>query len=78
MADERKMVTITDFLRPAEIERAMKLYNTCKPGTFAERCDAEIIAPVLDRINKTLGQENLSRFLAYAVEYVFNESARRG
>jgi hypothetical protein len=67
-------VLITDFLTKDEIDRAIRLYNEAAPGTFARRCDEEIIAPVIDRINRKLGQENDSRYLAYAVEYVFNQS----
>jgi hypothetical protein len=32
-------------------------------------CTREIIEPVIDRINKTLGQENDPTYLAYRVEY---------
>ena len=69
-----KQITINQFLTPAEIERAAKLYETlADTGKFAATIDAEIIAPNMARINAALGQENNSRFLAYAVEYVFGQ-----
>lgn len=65
---EGKLVRLSDFLTVAEIERAFTLFVEAPIGTFAARCDAEIIAPVLGRINAALGQENDSRYLAYVVE----------
>src|SRR5262249_9691070 len=58
-----------DFLTDKEAKAALKLYRSSKPGTFAARCAAEIIAPVIGRINAKLGQQNDPRYLAYAVEY---------
>lgn len=73
-----KQITITQFLTDAEIEQAIALYNKLAgTGTFAAAVDAEIIAPNMARINQALGQENDSRYLAYAVEYVFMQSAGR-
>jgi hypothetical protein len=72
-----RSVRITDFLTQEEIVRAMRLYNKASPGTFASRCAEEIIAPVIDRINQKLGQENDPRYLGYAVEHVFNASVRK-
>lgn len=70
-----KQISIDQFLTPAEIRKAAALYKKLKGGgKFAETLDAEIITPNIERINKALGQENDSRFLAYAVEYVFMQS----
>lgn len=66
-----KNIAITDFLTESEIHSATKLYRTASPGTFAKRCDEEIITPNMARINAALGQENDARYLAYCVEYVF-------
>jgi len=74
-----KMMSITDFLTVAEIERAATLYGSLKgSGRFAATVDAEIIAPNMERINKALGQENDSRYLAYAVEYTFMQLKKDG
>jgi hypothetical protein len=67
------MTEITTFLTPAEIKRAMALYKASSPGTFAAALDKEIITPNLARINKAMGQENNSRYLAYVVEYVLSQ-----
>ena len=73
-----KQITIDQFLLPAEIERAVALYNTlADTGKFAKTLDAEIITPNMERINKALGQENNSRYLAYAVEHVLNQAAKK-
>lgn len=66
---EIKMAKLTDFLTRDEIERAVKLYVEATPGTFAPRCEAEIVKPILARINTTLGQENHAKFIAYAIEF---------
>lgn len=69
-----KTFTLPDILTTDEIARAVALYATAKPGTFAKRCAAEIIEPVLPRINAKLGQENNAAYLAYGVQYVLSTS----
>ena len=63
-------VSIVDFLTADEIDKAYALYQVAPEGAFAKLCAAEIITPVIDRINRTLGQENDAVYLAYCVEYV--------
>jgi hypothetical protein len=70
-----KQITITDFLTEAEIKKAVELYLTAAPGTFARLVDEQIITPNIERINTALGQENDSRYLAYAVEYVISQTS---
>ena len=65
-----KQVAITNFLTLKEIDKAAALYKTAPLGTFARQCAAEIISPVIDRIDKALGQKNSALYLAYCVEYV--------
>ena len=61
----------------AEIQKAMTLWNELRgTGQFAKEVEKQIIAPNMDRINKRLGQENDSRYLAYAVEYIFTQASR--
>lgn len=60
-----KQATIQDFLTDSEIELAVKLRK-------AKDICREIIEPNIDRINKALGQENNSMYLAYMVEYAIN------
>ena len=70
-----KHVSIQDFLTEEEIAKARELWYALKDtGTFAKTLDATIIAPQMKRINQALGQENDSRYLAYAVEYVFRQA----
>lgn len=65
------MITIDQFLTPAEIEKACRLYSELKDtGTYAKTIETEIIEPNIERINQALGQENHAGYLAYAVEYV--------
>lgn len=74
-----KMMSVTDFLTAEEIDRAIRLYGeTLGKGIFATRCAAEIIAPVLPRINEKLGQENDAKYLAYAVEYALAQAGAGG
>jgi hypothetical protein len=68
---QRRHVVITDFLTETEIQKATELYKKLSgTGKYAATVDAEIIAPNIERINRALGQENDSRYLAYAVEFV--------
>lgn len=64
--------TLPDFLTAEEIDKAVALYAKCRwQGiAFAPVCERDIVAPVLDRINEALGQENSAGFLAYVIEYV--------
>lgn len=62
--------TIGKFLTAEEIAQAMDLYSRATPGSFARLCDERIIAPVLPRIEKALGQRMHPRYVAYMVEYV--------
>lgn len=70
-----KTVTIGQFLSPSEIRQAEKLYRENRSG-FAATVDQEIISPNLARINRALGQENNSCYLAYAVEYALSQTER--
>lgn len=73
-----KLASINDFLTPEEIDRAIKMYeNRSQSYRFHVRCRDEIIKPVMDRINKSLGQENSPDYLAYAVEAVLSAAERR-
>ena len=65
-----KTVTAQDFLTEDEI-RQIPILKTAK--LIKER----IIAPNIDRINKSLGQKNDPMYLAYALEYVFSQASRR-
>lgn len=72
-----KSVTIQDFLTPEEIEKASDLYTKCAAddhsAPFSVLCARDIIEPVIDRINRDLGQENDPKYLAYCVEYVMTK-----
>jgi hypothetical protein len=76
-----KSVTIQDFLTPEEIEKAADLYAKCtaddQSEPFSVLCTRDIIEPVIDRINRTLGQENDPKYLAYCVEYVMTKLRER-
>jgi len=66
-----KTFNITQILTKDEINKAWHLHNTLPESLFAEAVDNQLIKPNMERINKALGQENDSRFLAYAVQFVF-------
>jgi len=70
-----KQVLIEDFLTADQINQALKIYYQCKREVRppAHKIHEEIIKPNIQTINKKLGQENSAIYLAYAVEYVFNE-----
>ena len=64
-----KTLPIGDILTQKEMKEALKLYDNAVNYTFAERCAAEIIGPVIDRINEASGQKNDPTYLAYCIEY---------
>lgn len=61
----RKTVTIKDFLTLEEISQARRLKS-------AKEICRLIIEPSIERINQTLGQENVPMYLAYAIEYALS------
>lgn len=67
----KKTIFVSEILTQPELAAAKKLYDTVDIHKFAKECSSQIIAPVIDRINKKLGQENDPTYLAYAVEYSF-------
>jgi hypothetical protein len=69
------MVTLRDFLTPAQIRTALLIWNSDRPN-FHARVLAEVIEPAMPEINRKLKQENVPAYLAYLIEYVFIESQR--
>ncbi len=69
-----KTITLPDILTDVEIKRALHIFESDRPN-FHKRCIDELIAPNMSRINKSLGQENDSSYLAYVVEHVLNTCA---
>jgi len=68
-----QMIALGDILTNDEIADALRLYHQHKEQGygFAAAAATQIIEPVLDRINKKLGQENDAYYLGFAIEYVF-------
>ncbi len=69
-----KTVALGNILTETEIKYALKLYEEADRASFAERCAAEVIRPVIDRINEATGQQNDPLYLAYTVEFAFMKS----
>lgn len=67
----KNTIFVSEILTKEEISSAKKLYDSVDIGSFAKECSSQIIAPVIDRINNQLGQENDPTYLAYAVEHTF-------
>jgi hypothetical protein len=65
---------VGELFTEAEIAKAIKLYASTPSHLFAQRCDVEVVAPALDRINLKTGQQNSSRYLAYMLQNLFNMS----
>lgn len=76
-----KTMRVSDFLTDAEIEKAVdlyqRLYRADLTHRFAQEAAETIIAPVMDRINRTVGQENDAKYLAYALEYAIMQSREK-
>lgn len=73
-----RKVTIGEFLTDSQIAHAIRLYNKYK-GTseLTDKIEDEVISPNMVEINRKLGQENLSRYLAYVVQYAMTTVAKQ-
>jgi hypothetical protein len=63
-------ITLADFLNESEIQKVIKIYKQHKDSGAAAQICEQVIEPNLERINKSLGQDNDPKYLAYACEYV--------
>ena len=74
-ANQPKSVTLPDILTDAQIAHALRLYKAHGVDAVA-KIQVEVVEPSMAAINAKLGQENSSRYLAYAVVYVFSEAEK--
>lgn len=74
-----KTLPIGTILTKDEMNQAITIYNSlsgAEKHKFAERCAAEIIRPIIARINKLSDQENDPLYLAYCIEYALHKTKR--
>lgn len=64
---------LSDFLTPREIRTAIRLWRTDR-ANFHRRVRDEVVRPAMPEIDRKLGQKNSPDFIAYAIEYIFNET----
>lgn len=74
-ANQPKSVTLPDILADVQISHALRLYKAHGVDAVA-KIQAEVVEPNMTAINAKLGQENSSRYLAYAVVHVFFEAEK--
>ena len=76
--NESRKFHLPDFLTEEQIQQAHKIYKEALAvGQLpAARIAKEVIGPNMAEINRKLGQQNDVYYLAYACEFVFNESRR--
>lgn len=63
---------IRAFLTDEERRRAKDMYLQDQ-SNYAQRIAKEIVEPVINRINDTLGQKNVPMYLAYVIEHEIGE-----
>jgi hypothetical protein len=68
-----KFVTLPDLLTEDQIAHAARLYKAHGMEAVT-KIQVEVIEPNMAAINEKLGQANSSRYVAYAVVYVFSEA----
>lgn len=70
-----KQVALTDFLTRKELCQITELSVSIDPmsAEFIDLVEKKFIQPNMERINRSLGQENDSRYLSYAVAFVFSK-----
>lgn len=83
-----KAITLLDFLTGKEINQVSEIFKKHKAATeslnveaaeghsVADKICKEVIEPNLERINKSLGQNNDPMYLAYACEYVMLQTGQ--
>lgn len=74
MADD-KQLTLGDFLTDDQIAQALTIWRRSRAP--ARQIADDVIKPNMAEINRRIGQENDPMYLAYACEYVFNETEKR-
>lgn len=74
-----KAITLASFLTEAQIEACLEIAGEPEDGeSLHKKILRRVIDPNIAEINRKLGQENDPRYLAYAIEAVLGEAARRG
>lgn len=71
------MVTLPDFLTDEQIEQAVEIVRSTSDHLAARKLQVDLIEPNMAEINRKLGQENDSLYLAYAVLYVVQQVMRQ-
>ncbi len=69
------MITLRDFLTPAQIRAALMIWNTDR-HSFHRRVLDEVVLPAMPEINRKLNQENVPAYIAYLIEYVLTEAQK--
>jgi hypothetical protein len=71
-----KSVTLPQFLTPAQIAEAVRLYEIHGPTSSmaVTKILERVIEPNMAAINAKLGQENNARYLAYAVLHALTQA----
>lgn len=71
-----KTVALGDFLTNEEIKKLTVMANRYDPLCleFVDDIENTILIPNMDRINTSIGQENSSRYLAYAIAYILHRT----
>lgn len=72
-----KHIWLHDFLTKEEIQQISFLYRHLRDtGMFAELITRAYVQPNIERINKSLRQNNSPKYLAYAIEAAFDKKYR--
>lgn len=70
-----KHIRLSGFLTVPQIARAKALYEE-NEKTATERIHDEVVRPNIETINQKLGCENNTRYLAYAITYVCQQTKK--
>ncbi len=68
-----KTMALPQFLTEAQIAEAIRLFET-HGDRAVDQIRTRVIEPNMTAINAKLGQENDSRYLAYAIVYVLMQA----
>lgn len=78
MTEQRKMVSIKDFLTDDQIRQAMKIGQDYAHDMtkMTNKLEEQVIKPNISEINRKLGQPNDTRYMAYLLTYALTSAGR--
>ena len=73
----QRSITLPQLLTAAQIDACAALYRSEPAHRFAKVCCDQVIRPNIAEIEERAGQSMDPMYVAYMVQYVFNQASQR-